>query len=127
MIARRREINARYRAELCGAGVSPMPVPQWSEWNGWLTGLVFDGAGTAERVCEALEADDIESRPLWKPMHLQPVFAQDRMFASGVSQRLFETGLCLPSSSGLSDEEITRVIDGVRRALAMPRHEETVA
>jgi len=127
MIARRREINARYQAELCGADVSPMPVPQWSEWNGWLTCFVFDGAGTAERVCDALEADDIESRPLWKPMHLQPVFAQHRMFVNGVSQRLFETGLCLPSSSGLSDEEATRVIDGVQRALAMLGHEKTVS
>jgi len=60
-------------------------------------------------------------------MHVQPVFAQHRMFVNGVSQRLFETGLCLPSSSGLSDEEVTRVIDGVQRALAMPLHEETVA
>ena len=118
MIARRHEINARYRAELCGDGVSAMPVPEWSEWNGWLTGLVFDGEGTAERVRLALAADDVESRPLWKPMHLQPVFDRHRVFADGASRRLFETGLCLPSSSGLSDDDVTRVIDGVQRALA---------
>jgi dTDP-4-amino-4,6-dideoxygalactose transaminase len=118
MSARRRQINNRYQAELCGTDVHPMPVPEWSSWNGWLTSLVFDEDQTAERVRQVLEAEDIESRPLWKPMHLQPVFAQHRVFANGVSRQLFETGQCLPSSSGLSDEEVSRVIDGVQRALA---------
>ncbi len=127
MIARRRQINARYRAELCGAGVQSMPVPEWSSWNGWLTGLVFDEEGAAERVRKELEADDIESRPLWKPMHLQPLFAQHRILGGGISRRLFENGLCLPSSSGLTNDEVNRVIGGVRQALAAADNSGRVA
>lgn len=118
MIARRHQINTHYRAELCGSDVKPMPVPAWSSWNGWLTGLVFEEDGVAEQVRQALEADDIESRPLWKAMHSQPLFEEHRVFGGDVSQRLFEHGLCLPSSSALTDDEVSRVTGGVRQALA---------
>jgi dTDP-4-amino-4,6-dideoxygalactose transaminase len=56
-----------------------------------------------------LEAENIESRPLWKPMHLQPVFARNRVYGGGVSEGLFRDGLCLPSGSAMSDEEVERV------------------
>jgi dTDP-4-amino-4,6-dideoxygalactose transaminase len=69
-------------------------------------------------VQKTLDADDIESRPLWKPMHLQPVFAGHRAVVDGTSQRLFEHGLCLPSGSVLTDSDVDRVaglvIDAVR-------------
>jgi dTDP-4-amino-4,6-dideoxygalactose transaminase len=114
-IARRRAINERYRAGLAGiAGVSWQPVPSWSEPNWWLTCIVVDpavhGEGRCEEIRLALEADDIESRPLWKPMHLQPVFADAPALATGVSERLFRTGMCLPSGSSMTDADVDRVL-----------------
>jgi dTDP-4-amino-4,6-dideoxygalactose transaminase len=69
-------------------------------------------AGTdRERIRLALEAEDVESRPLWKPMHLQPVFADAPVYGGEVSARLFERGLCLPSGSALTDEDQRRVVE----------------
>jgi dTDP-4-amino-4,6-dideoxygalactose transaminase len=118
MSARRVEINARYReafGDLDGLSFMPIADPGW---NGWLTCVVFDEPAVRDLVHKTLEADDIESRPLWKPMHLQPVFAQCASVVDGTSQRLFEHGLCLPSGSVLTDADVERVaglvIDSVR-------------
>ena len=81
--------------------------------NCWLTSVVVDPvvAGWAPSdLSSALAEDEIESRPLWKPMHLQPVFADARVIDSGVSQRLFEQGLTLPSGSVLEESDIDRVL-----------------
>jgi dTDP-4-amino-4,6-dideoxygalactose transaminase len=64
----------------------------------------------------ALDAEDIEARPLWKPMHLQPVFASNVSYGGEVSARLFERGLCLPSGSALTDEDQDRVVATLLRA-----------
>jgi dTDP-4-amino-4,6-dideoxygalactose transaminase len=64
---------------------------------------------TREDLGLALEAENIESRPLWKPMHLQPVFADAPFYGDGASERLFEQGLCLPSGAGLRDADVERV------------------
>jgi len=118
MIDRRLGINRAYRELLGGIeGLSFMPVPDWSGWNGWLSCIVLDGPGDADRVCRALAEVDVESRPLWKPMHLQPVFAGAERFGGGVSERLFAHGLCLPSGSTLSDGDVERVAGLVRAAL----------
>jgi dTDP-4-amino-4,6-dideoxygalactose transaminase len=117
MIERRHQIHGMYRQGLADTGVEFMPVPEWSTWNGWLTCVVFGSAAEANAVRQALDAVDVESRPLWKPMHLQPAFADCRAVGGRVSEHLFQTGLCLPSGSGLADDEIERVIDGVRTAL----------
>ncbi len=124
MIERRHQIHARYREGLAGIDVSFMPVPEWSTWNGWLTCAVFASADEATAVRHVLDTDDIESRPLWKPMHLQPAFDGCRAVGGAVSEQLFRTGLCLPSGSGLNDDEIDRVIDGV---LAGVRHHQRIA
>ena len=71
----------------------------------------------AEPSVLALEAKNIESRPLWKPMHLQPVFASAPALVNGVSQRLFETGLSLPSGSALDESSLERVLDCIRAFL----------
>jgi dTDP-4-amino-4,6-dideoxygalactose transaminase len=63
-----------------------------------------------EEIRQALEAENIESRPLWKPMHLQPVFRDCEIFGGALSESLFASGLCLPSGSSLTDEDQTRVI-----------------
>lgn len=122
-VARRGEIHCSYRQAFAGvAGLSWQPVPEWSQPNRWLTCVVLDegvhGVGRCEEIRVALEALDIETRPLWKPMHLQPVFRDAPSVATGVSERLFGTGLCLPSGSGLSASELERVCSAVRPLLA---------
>jgi dTDP-4-amino-4,6-dideoxygalactose transaminase len=122
MVARRRAIRARYTEALGGIeGVTVTPDPPWGCGNSWLTTVTFDRRlrpGAAERVRLALLADGIESRPLWKPMHQQPVFRANRTRLTGVADRLFDEGLCLPSGVGLTDDDVARVVDGVRAALA---------
>lgn len=114
MVARRLEINGRYRAALADLPLGFMPIPEWSRWNGWLTCVVFESAEARDRTMAALDAADIESRPLWKPLHLQPAFRRYPGVVDGTSERLFDTGLCLPSGSVLSDDAVDRTIDVVR-------------
>jgi dTDP-4-amino-4,6-dideoxygalactose transaminase len=112
MSARRLAINACYRERLADLpGVGFMPVAPWGGWNGWLTCVEFDDPAVRDAVQAALEAADIESRPLWKPMHLQPVFAGAPARVDGTSRRLFEHGLCLPSGSVLTDAQVERVAE----------------
>jgi len=83
----------------------------------WLSCLTIDpGVAGVDRetVRLHLESLDIESRPVWKPMHLQPVFENYQVYGGEVSARLFDRGLCLPSGSSLSEEDRARVIAGVR-------------
>jgi dTDP-4-amino-4,6-dideoxygalactose transaminase len=129
MIARRRAIQAMYAeglADLPGVRVTT-PDPPWGRGNGWLATVRFDSSsrpGAAERVRLHLAAAAIEARPIWKPMHQQPVFAGNPSFVSGVADRVFAEALCLPSGVGLADEDIARVIAGVRAALsAMPAND----
>jgi dTDP-4-amino-4,6-dideoxygalactose transaminase len=114
-IHRRRAINDRYREMLSEvSGCSFMPIPPWSGWNAWLTCIVFEEDGIAMRVRETLASVDIESRPLWKPMHLQPAFTSYGARVNGTSEYLFDHGLCLPSGSALSDDQIDEVATVVR-------------
>lgn len=117
MSARRLAIHAHYRRELADVpGLAFMPIAPWStadgggHWNGWLTCVTFDDPAHRDRVQVALSAADIESRPLWKPMHLQPVFGSMPARLSGTSERLFNHGLCLPSGSVLTDAQVDRVV-----------------
>jgi pyridoxal phosphate-dependent aminotransferase EpsN len=114
-VAARRQVNERYRELLADVdGISFMPEAPYGEGNRWLTCIVVDPAeaGTErERIRSALEAEDIESRPLWKPMHLQPIFAGAPVYGGEVSARAFERGLCLPSGSALSDDDQRRVVE----------------
>jgi pyridoxal phosphate-dependent aminotransferase EpsN len=119
-VATRRRNRDRY-AELLGdvPGISFMPEATYGTTNAWLTCVLIDpGAFGADReaIRLALEAEDIEARPLWKPMHLQPIFASHNAFGGDVSGRLFERGLCLPSGSSLTEEDHDRVVATVLRA-----------
>ena len=120
-VARRREIHDLYVKLLNGVkGVKVMCQPEGGDFNSnyWLTCITVDPeeAGfTREDVRLALDADNIESRPLWKPMHLQPVFKNAPFYGNGTSERLFEIGLCLPSGPTLTDEDIERVTKVVRQ------------
>lgn len=120
----RRAVFQAYADGLSGIpGVDWMPEPDWSHSNRWLSALTIDPevAGvTAAEVIRRLADEMIEARPVWKPMHLQPVFAHCRHFTHGnasVSDRIFEQGLCMPSGSNMSEAEIGRVVDAMRGAL----------
>jgi pyridoxal phosphate-dependent aminotransferase EpsN len=91
-----------------------MPEAPYGRSNCWLTCVVVDPerSGTdRERIRLALEAEDVESRPLWKPMHLQPFFADAPLYGGEVSATLFERGLCLPSGSSLGADDQRRVVE----------------
>ena len=113
-VARRREIHDLYVKLLAGMkGVKVMCQPEGEGFNSnyWLTCITVEPeeAGfTREDVRLALDADNIESRPLWKPMHLQPVFKDAPFYGNGTSERLFEIGLCLPSGPTLTDKDVER-------------------
>jgi pyridoxal phosphate-dependent aminotransferase EpsN len=119
-VAARRAIFERYVEGLGGVpGIEFMPEALYGRSNRWLTCLTIDPAAFGadrESVRLLLEAENIEARPVWKPMHLQPVFAGARMFGGAVSERLFRNGLCLPSGSSLSTEDQDRVVSIVRKA-----------
>jgi dTDP-4-amino-4,6-dideoxygalactose transaminase len=105
----RRETNAAYRAAL-GAlpGWRFMPEASYGRSTFWLTCATI--ASGPLRCLERLERDDIEARPVWKPMHMQPVFAGARVIGGDVARRLFETGICLPSGSNLTATDRDRII-----------------
>ncbi|MGE5199653.1 MAG: DegT/DnrJ/EryC1/StrS family aminotransferase [Rhodospirillaceae bacterium] len=118
-VALRRRVFDRYVEGLGGLpGITFMPEAPSGRATRWLTCIVIDPrAFGADRdaVRVALEAADIEARPTWKPMHLQPVFAGSQLFGGAVSESLFRDGLCLPSGSSLSEIEQSRVISTIQR------------
>lgn len=109
MSARRLAINKIYRAAFEDAPLAFMPTPPEMTWNGWLNCVVFESTLVRDRVIEHLASHKIESRPLWKPMHLQKIFESRPAFVDGTSESLFHLGLCLPSGSGLTDAQVERV------------------
>jgi dTDP-4-amino-4,6-dideoxygalactose transaminase len=117
-VARRREIHNYYVRALGDIhGVSFQPEPKGCRSNRWLTAVVFEDPALPDRVMNALEKDNIESRPLWKPMHLQPLFRDAPAYVSGVSERLFRHGLCLPSGTAMTEEDLGRISGIVRKTV----------
>jgi pyridoxal phosphate-dependent aminotransferase EpsN len=119
-VAARRTVFDRYRALLAGVpGIGFMPEAAWGEGNRWLTCVTVDPEEFGvdrETVRLALEAQDVEARPVWKPMHLQPVFTGYAMFGGSVSAALFDRGLCLPSGTGLTEADQRRIAEIVLSA-----------
>jgi dTDP-4-amino-4,6-dideoxygalactose transaminase len=126
-VERRREINQRYRAALGGIdGITFLPEAPGRHSTCWLTCVLLDedrlGVGP-EQVRKHLEAQNIEARPVWKPMHLRPVHRGCRVVGGSVAGDFFHRGLCVPSGSTLSNEAQQRVIDsflempGLRRGV----------
>jgi dTDP-4-amino-4,6-dideoxygalactose transaminase len=119
-VVARRRVNARYRELLADEpGIAFMPEASYGTSNQWLTCILVEPAlfgVDRETIRVELESVDIEARPVWKPMHLQPVFANDPAYGGDVSARLFELGLCLPSGSALSEGDQDRVVVAVRTA-----------
>lgn len=106
----------RSLGDLPGVGFQPEAV--WGRHSRWLSCVTIDPIGFgADREAVRLELDaaNIESRPLWKPLHMQPVFAGCAVVGGGIAEDLFERGLCLPSGSSLTESERARVVDVIRR------------
>jgi pyridoxal phosphate-dependent aminotransferase EpsN len=119
-IERRREIFEFYRQSLGDLpGVAFMPEAPGCHSTRWLTCLTIDPDAKGshrDAVLAALETANIEARPLWKPLHQQPLYRQAPCFDAGVADRLFAHGLSLPSGSGMTEEELDRVVETVRGA-----------
>lgn len=123
-IAQRRAVYARYEEafkSIEGFTFVDEPIGFFS--NRWLSTILIDpskfgGKGTNE-VREMLETHNIESRPLWKPMHLQPIFEKYRYFGEKLSERLFENGLCLPSCSSMTIEQQNKIIKLIKEELGI--------
>ncbi len=116
----RRRIFACYVAALQDLpGVAFMPEAAFGRSNRWLSCLTIDPAEAGvgrERVRLALDRENIESRPIWKPLHLQPVFSSCEAVGGSVAKRIFDQGLCLPSGSAMTMEDLQRVVGIVRAA-----------
>jgi len=112
-VARRRAIFEKYREQLGHLpGISFMPEAAYGRSTRWLTVIRIDASSFGadrEKVRLALEAQNIEARPVWKPMHLQPVFAGARHAGGDLGTRIFADGLCLPSGSAMTDGDVERV------------------
>ena len=115
----RRAVYDRYRQAFAGAEwLELMPEPEWSYSTHWISACVLapDTKITAAEIIERLSGEFIEARPVWKPMHMQPLFANCSYFPHGnesVSERLFNLGICLPSGSNLTADQIDRVAETV--------------
>lgn len=120
-VAKRRQIREWYRERLeLVEGVKVQGDPPWGQSNAWLTVVRFSPSlypDAPTRVREFLEADNVESRPVWKPMHRQPVFLANRSFLTGAADALFRDGLCLPSGTALDEDDVDRLSARVIQAL----------
>ena len=118
-VARRREIHALYTRLLAGTpGITVKQAPSEDfASNFWLTCILVDPEkyGTDyEALRQKFDAANIETRPLWKPMHMQPVYADAPFYGNGTSEKIFSQGLCLPSGSSLTNEDIARVVEVIK-------------
>jgi dTDP-4-amino-4,6-dideoxygalactose transaminase len=120
-VSQRRANNERYRKffeSIPGITFQTEPNTDYFS-NYWLTAILIDpsltGGISREDVRLALDAENIESRPLWKPMHMQPVYEGTKFYGTGVCEQLFEQGLCLPSGSNLTDQDFDRIFEALGR------------
>lgn len=123
-VAERRAVQLGYlRAFADLEGLSPMPQPQWRRDTGWLTCFLVNEkllGASRDLLIHKLEEANIESRPVWRPMHMQPLFSGCDRFGGGVAEDLHRRGICLPSSSSLTEEDQLRVVNGIRDAAGAP-------
>ncbi|MFL2119841.1 DegT/DnrJ/EryC1/StrS family aminotransferase [Marinilactibacillus psychrotolerans] len=114
-VAKKKYIFEFYKRELGTLeGVDFMPINDWNEPNYWLSVMTLKGSVRPLDVMEALEQESIESRPVWKPMHMQPFFAEYGYVGGDVSEKLFENGVCLPSDTKMTDEDLERICGTIK-------------
>lgn len=120
-VRQRRAVAFRYRDAFADLdGLDLMPQAPWGLHTNWLSVFTIDEARLGvgrDALIAALAEEDVEARPAWKPMHLQPLFAGAERFGGAVAEEIFARGLCLPSSSFLTEEDLDRVIRIVRRTV----------
>ena len=119
-IKKKREIFEFYRRELGKLdGVQMMPINEWNEPNYWLSCITLNGKVRPLDIIEALEKDNIESRPIWKPMQLQPYYEKydfvSHVDGKSVSETIFENGVCLPSDTKMTEQDLERTTSVVKR------------
>ncbi|CAG9606600.1 DegT/DnrJ/EryC1/StrS family aminotransferase [Pseudoneobacillus rhizosphaerae] len=114
-VEKKNDIFEFYKRELGGLeGIEFMPSNEWNEPNYWLSSMILTGIVRPTDVMEALEAVNIESRPIWKPMHMQPFFKNFDYVGGDVSEKLFENGVCLPSDTKMTDGDLKMVVDIIK-------------
>ncbi|WP_066190729.1 DegT/DnrJ/EryC1/StrS family aminotransferase [Gracilibacillus timonensis] len=119
-VEKKKYIFEYYKRELGHLdGVEFMPVNEWDSPNYWLSSLQLTGKIRPIDIFEALEKENIESRPVWKPMHMQPFFKAYDFVGKGVSEKLFEDGVCLPSDTKMTDNELKLVVDIIKQCFKM--------
>lgn len=122
--ARRENCSYYQRALADIPGINFMPEAKYGRCTRWLTCITVDPLESGvdrERIRLALESENIEARPVWKPMHLQPIFSGCFCYGGKVSEQLFSQGLCLPSGSNLTQLDLERVVDVIRREFKRAR------
>ncbi|MED3764571.1 DegT/DnrJ/EryC1/StrS family aminotransferase [Ureibacillus terrenus] len=120
-VAKKKYIFEFYKRELGGLdGIEFMPIHEWNEPNYWLSAIQLTGDIRPIDLIEALEKENIESRPVWKPMHLQPFYEKYDYIHLGtdVAAELFENGVCLPSDTKMTDEDLHRVCETIKELWA---------
>lgn len=114
-VAKKNYIYNFYKSNLSDLeGVEFMPSNDWDKPNYWLSAMTLTGKIRPVEVMDALEKENIESRPVWKPMHMQPYFEKYDFVGMDVSEKLFENGICLPSDTKITDEQLERVVKIIR-------------
>ena len=115
-IAKKKYIFEFYKRELGGiSDIGFMPINAWNEPNYWLSVITVKGKNRPDDIMDALLNEDIESRPVWKPMHMQPIFAGCDYIGNGVSENLFNNGVCLPSDTKMTDEDLSLVCNVIKK------------
>lgn len=115
-VEKKKYIFEYYKRELENLeGIEFMPINEWNEPNYWLSCLTLSGKVRPLDIMKALEKDNIESRPIWKPMHLQPFFEKYDYIGADVSDKLFENGVCLPSDTKMTDGDLDRICNIIKK------------
>lgn len=115
-IEQKKMIFDYYSRELSNLdGIEMMPVHEWNQPNYWLSCMLLTDNVRPLEVIEALEAENIESRPVWKPMHMQPFFSKYDFIGDGVSASIFNNGVCLPSDTKMNEHDLERVVNTIKK------------
>lgn len=117
-VNKRKAINTKYKSLLSKLPIEFMPVHSNGESNYWLSVIVVPNNGIQDLVLKELEKENIEARPVWKPMHMQPLFAKCTFFShyNILSETLFEEGICLPCGTGMSTKDVERVVSNIQES-----------
>lgn len=114
-VAKKKYIFEFYKRELGELdGVEFMPINEWNDPNCWLSCITLSGKVRPIDIMVALEGENIESRPIWKPMHMQPVFEQYDFVGKGVGKKIFENGVCLPSDTKMTGGDLSRICEIIK-------------